>query len=182
MRARTLGAAAATAALVAASIVLPASASASENIRGTVTFPTDPVVECDEGVKIGLGFDVKYLIHLTFTGDDLVRERLILNYTGHFENLDTGEQSTPVHGTANTVTDYVNGTRTTSGTGRSMTMPGFGKVLHEAGHVVFDNESNEVLFQKGPAVNEATPEGAKLVCQAMGLTGGVPLPPPDVHD
>ena len=183
MRPRTLGAAAAAAAaLITVSMALPASASASDNLRGTVTFPTEPVVECDVGVQIGLGFDVRYVFHWTFAGEDLVRERLILNYTGHFENLATGERSAPVHGTGNTVTDFVDGTRTISGSGRSMTMPGLGKVLHEAGHVVIDDESGEALFQKGPSVNEATPEGAKLVCQTMGLTGGEPLEPPDVHD
>jgi len=179
---RTLGAAAASAALIAASMVLPASASASENFRGTLTFPTEPVVECDGGVQIGLGFDVAYAYHLTYAGEELVRERLIMNYTGYFENLDTGDRSAPVRGTGNTVTDFVKGTRTISGTGRSMTMPGLGKVLHEAGHMVVDHESGEVLFQKGPLVNEATPEGAKLVCQVMGLTGGEPLEPPDVHE
>ena len=111
-----------------------------------------------------------------------MRERLILNYTGYFENLTTGDRSTPVRGTGNTVVDFADGTRTISGTGRSMTMPGVGKVLHEAGHVILDNESGEVLFEHGPVVNEATPEGAQLVCQAMGLSGGIPLEPPDVHD
>ena len=78
--------------------------------------------------------------------------------------------------------DFADGTRTISGTGRSVTMPGVGKVLHDAGHVILDNESDEVLFEHGPVVNEATPEGAQLVCQAMGLSGGTPLEPPDVHD
>jgi len=182
MKARTLRAAAATAVVVGASLAVPASASASENYRGTVSFPVEPVVQCDGGVEVGLGFDVDYIYHWTYEGDRLVRERLILNYTGYFENLATGDRSAPVRGTGNTVVDFAAGTRTISGSGRSMTMPGVGKVLHEAGHVVLDHESGEVLFEHGPGVNEATPEGAQLVCQAMGLTGGIPLEPPDVHD
>jgi hypothetical protein len=182
MKARTLGAAAATAVVVGASLAVPASASASENYRGTVSFPVEPVVQCDGGVEVGLGFDVDYIYHWTYEGDRLVRERLILNYTGYFENLATGDRSGAVRGTGNTVVDFAAGTRTISGSGRSMTMPGVGKVLHEAGHVVLDHESGEVLFEHGPGVNEATPEGAQLVCQAMGLTGGIPLEPPDVHD
>ena len=63
-----------------------------------------------------------------------------------------------------------------------MTIPGIGKVLHEAGHSVLDVESGEVLIEHGPSLNESTLEGAQLVCQAMGLTGGIPLEPPDVHD
>ena len=133
-------------------------------------------------MEIGLAFDVDFIYHWTYEEGELVRERLILNYTGYFENLTTGDRSTPVRGTGNTVVDFADGTRTISGTGRSVTMPGVGKVLHEAGHVILDNESGEVLFEHGPVVNEATPEGAQLVCQAMGLSGGTPLEPPDVHD
>ena len=182
MKARTLGAAAATAVVVGASMAVPASASAQENYRGTVSFPVAPVVECDSGVEIGLAFDVGFIYHWTYDEGELVQERLILSYTGYFENLATGERSTPVRGTGNTVEDFAEGTRTISGAGRSMTMPGVGKVLHEAGHVVIDQESGVALFEHGPVVNEATPEGAQLVCQAMGLTGGTPLAPPDVHD
>ena len=62
MKARTLGAAAATAAVVGASMALPASASASDNnYRGTVSFPVAPVVGCDGGRStvrklMGVGF------------------------------------------------------------------------------------------------------------------------------
>ena len=61
-------------------------------------------------------------------------------------------------------------------------MPGVGKVLHEAGHVVLDQKSGEVLVTRSPVVNEVTLDGAQLVCQAMGLSGGIPIEPPDVHD
>jgi hypothetical protein len=180
---RNLGTAAAVATLLAGSVIGATPASAQENFRGSVTFPADaPVVECDGGVGIGLTFDIDFTFHWTYDESALVRERLTLRYTGYFENLDTGERSTPVRGTGNTVTDYADGTRTTSGSGRSMTMPGVGTVLHEAGHAVFDLETGQLLVSHGPTVNEATPEGAQLVCSAMGLTGGVPLEPPDVHD
>jgi hypothetical protein len=182
MTPRILGTAAVAVALATGSIVGATTASAQENLRGTVSFPVAPVVGCNGGVEIGLGFDVAYVYHWTYEEAELVQERLILNYTGYFENLTTGERSTPVRGTGNTVVDFAEGTRTISGTGRSMTMPGVGKVLHEAGHVVLDHESGEVLFEHGPVVNEATSEGAQLVCQAMGLTGGTLLEPPDVHD
>ena len=182
MKARILGTAVTAAALVTGSLVGATSAAAQEHVRGTVSFPVAPVVECDGGVQIGLAFDVAYIYHWTYEGDELVRERLVLHYTGYFENLSTGERSTPVRGTGNTVVDFAEGTRTISGTGRSMTVPGVGKVLHEAGHVVVDHGSGEVLVAHGPTVSEATPEGAQLVCQAMGLTGGTPLAPPDVHD
>lgn len=179
---RLAGTAAAIAALAGGSLATATPASAQDNLRGTVSFPLAPVVECDGGVVIGLAFDVGYVFHWTYDDGALVRERLILNYTGWFENLSTGERSTPVRGTGNTVVDFVDGTRTISGSGRSMTMPGVGTVLHEAGHTVIDHESGEVIVSHGPTVNEATPEGAQLVCQAMGLTGGIPLAPPDVHD
>lgn len=183
MTARILGTAGAAAALLVGSVLGATPASAQENFRGSVTFPADaPVVECDGGVGIGLTFDVDFTFHWTYDEDALVRERLILRYTGYFENLATGERSAPVRGTGNTVTDYADGTRTTSGSGRSMTMPGVGTVLHEAGHAVFDLETGQLLISHGPTVNEATTEGAKLVCSAMGLSGGVPLEPPNVHD
>ena len=183
MKARILGTAAAALALAAGSAVGATSAAAQDNVRGTVSFPADvPVVECSGGVGIGLAFDVDYIFHWTYEDGALVRERLVLTYTGYFENLSTGERSAPVRGTGNTVVDVVEGTRTISGSGRSMTLPGVGKVLHEAGHTVLDHESGEVLLTHGPVVNEATPEGAQLVCQAMGLSGGVPLEPPNVHD
>ena len=183
MTARILGTAMATAALATGSIVAATPASAQENVRGSVTLPSEgAVVECDGDVGIGLTFDVDFVFHWTYDDAGLVRERLTLRYTGYFEYLSTGERSTPVRGTGNTVTDYADGTRTTSGNGRSMTMPGVGTVLHEAGHAVFDLETGQLLVSHGPAVNEATPEGAQLVCAAMGLSGGVPLEPPNVHD
>lgn len=183
MNARILGTAVAAAALVTGSVVGASSAAAQENYRGTVSFPADtPLVECDGGVGIGLALDVAYIYHWTYDDIGLVRERLILSYTGYFENLSTGERSVPVRGTGNTAVDVAAGTRTISGTGRSMTMPGIGKVLHEAGHAVLDHETGEVLIAHGPTVNEASPEGAQLVCQAMGLSGGIPLEPPNVHD
>lgn len=46
---------------------------------------------------------------------------------------------------------------------------------------MFDLETEKLVVSHGPAVNESTPEGARLVCTAMGLTGGVPTEPPDVH-
>jgi len=183
MNTRILGTLVTAAALVTGSVVGATSAAAQENFRGAVSLPAEaPLVECDGGVGISLALDVDYIYHWTYDEGGLVRERLILNYTGYFVNLSTGDRSAPVRGTGNTVWDLTEGTRTISGTGRSMTMPGVGKVLHEAGHVVIDEESGEVLFEQGPGVNEATPEGAQLVCQAMGLTGGVPLEPPDVHE
>jgi len=169
MTARILGTAMATAALATGSIVAATPASAQENVRGSVTLPSEgAVVECDGDVGIGLTFDVDFVFHWTYDDAGLVRERLTLR--------------SPVRGTGNTVTDYADGTRTTSGNGRSMTMPGVGTVLHEAGHAVFDLETGQLLVSHGPAVNEATPEGAQLVCAAMGLSGGVPLEPPNVHD
>lgn len=176
------GAIAATAAVGAVTLALPATASAEDNLRGSVSFPVAPVVQCDGGVQIGLGFDVDYTFHWTYEADELVRERLTLRYSGWFENLATGARSVPVRGTGNTVVDFVDGTRTVSGSGRSMTMPGIGVVLQDAGHSVIDDATGELLVGHGPMLNEATPEGARLVCAAMGLTGGVPLAPPDVHD
>ena len=54
-------------------------------------------------MEIGLAFDVDFIYHWTYEEGELVRERLILNYTGYFENLTTGDRSTPVRGTGNTV-------------------------------------------------------------------------------
>ncbi|WP_377641809.1 hypothetical protein [Oryzobacter terrae] len=180
---RLAGTTLAVAALATASVAGATAASAQEVLRGSLSFPADtPVVECDGGVGIGLALDVDYAYHWTYEGDELVQERLILRYSGWFENQSTGERSDTVRGTGNTVVDFVAGTRTLSGTGRSMTLPGVGKVLHEAGHSVLVHETGEVLSTHGPLVNEATAEGARSVCAAMGLTGGVPLEPPDVHD
>ena len=179
---RLAGTVAATTAMAAASLAAAAPASAQENLRGSVSFPAAPVVECDGAMQIGLGFDVDLTFHWTYEGDALVRERLTMRYTGQFANLSTGEVSTPVRGTSNTVIDLTEGTLTASGNPRSMTMPGVGVVLHEAGRFVLDLETGQVLVERGPKLNETTPEGARLVCEAMGLTGGTPLEPPDVHD
>lgn len=169
-------------ALLGAASATPAAAAGPEIFRGSVSLPAAPVVECDGGVTLALAFDVDFTNTWTYDGDVLVRERLLLRYTGHVENLSTGERSVPVRGTGNTVVDLVDGTRSVSGNGRSMTMPGVGTVLHEAGHAVFDHETGELLVSHGPVVSEATAEGAQLLCAAMGLTGGTPLEPPNVHD
>ena len=174
--------AAVIAAVATASVAGATAAQAQENVRGSISFPASPLVVCDGGVEIGMPLDVDFTFHWTYEGEALVQERLTMRYTGRFVNLSTGETSTPVRGTSNTLVDLVDGTLTSSGSPRTMTMPGVGTVLLEAGHFVIDQQTGEVVVERGPKLNESTVEGAQAVCAAMGLTGGVPLTPPDVHD
>lgn len=172
-----LAAAGAAGAVVIGSAV-PATASEgrTEVTRGSVSLPIAPAVECGDGAIVGLAFDVVYTEHTTTDASGaLVRTRLTIRYDGAFVDLFTGARSDTVHGTANSMLDFTTGLHTVSGNQRSLTVPGEGKVLHEAGHVVLDLESGDALVERGPKLGEVTVEGAEAVCGLFGRTGGSPL-------
>ena len=61
-----------------AAAAAPAAAAGPEIVRGSVSLPAAPVVECDGGVTLALAFDVDFAFTWTYDGDALVRERLHL--------------------------------------------------------------------------------------------------------
>lgn len=185
MTARILGTAVAAAALLIGSAVAASPVSAQDNVRGSVFFPAEwaPVAQCGGGEVIGLAFEVDFTRHEMYGSDgEVLRERLTMVYKGWLEDLSSGERSGPVMGTRNILFDYVADRYTNSGNMRSMTLPGVGKVFQYSGHEVWELEADELIVKHGPTVDELSPGGAVTVCQAMGLSGGIPMEPPNVHD
>lgn len=172
----TLGRIVATAGFGLATVLTAApAAQAAENLtRDRLSWaPADEVVAtCADGSDIGLGFDLVRNVHLfTDASGEVVKESRNVNYTGIFENLDTGERYT-FQGTRIVTFDLVAGTFTSRGNYRTVTMPGAGTVLHEAGMYVEDLDV-EGLFhhQAGPTFDEWDAGGADAVCSLFGLAG-----------
>jgi hypothetical protein len=79
----------------------------------------------------------------------LVREARHLIFTGSQTNDETGT-SLPVNGTFRQVFDFVNGTFTSTGSLRHVTVPGSGIVLNESGRTIIDMADDSILFMAGP--------------------------------
>jgi hypothetical protein len=69
------------------------------------------------------------------------------------------------HGTARIHLDFVSGIVTETGNSRTMTLPGEGWVIKNAGRTVSDLATGEVTWKAGPA----TAEDATILCGLFGL-------------
>jgi hypothetical protein len=148
-------------------------ASAAENVnREFLSRPTtdEVVATCADGSEVGLGFDLTRNVHNFYDSDgELVRQSRNVNYVGTFENFGTGERYT-FRGTRIVTFDFVNGTFTSRGNYRTVTMPGAGTVLHAAGIYVEDLDVEGLFYhQAGPNFDEWAPGGDAAVCSLFGL-------------
>jgi len=163
----------ASAAITATALAAPASADTMT--RDSLSWPaTDEVVAtCEGGAEIGLGFDLTRNVHDRYDGSgELTRQIRNVNYTGIFENLATGDRYT-FQGTRVVTFDFVDGTFTSRGNYRTVTMPGAGTVLHTAGMYVEDLDVEGLFYhQAGPVFDEWTAGGAAAVCSLFGLAVG----------
>lgn len=89
---------------------------------------------------------------------------LNLRYTMRYTDLATGETHT-AQGTRHLTIDD-SGYVTDSGNHRSLSVPGEGHVLKQAGHKVFDATSDQVVWNAGPLEGD---EDAARVCAIFGL-------------
>lgn len=159
---------------LAGSALFTAPAQAAENTRDAVSWaPSDEVVAvCDDGSRIGLGFDLVRNIHVHSdrTGE-VLREMRNVNYTGIFEDLDSGERYT-FQGTRIVSLDFEEGLFVSRGNYRTVTMPGAGTVLHESGMYVEDLDVEGLFYHRaGPDFDEWDLGGAEAVCSLFGLGG-----------
>lgn len=157
---------------LAATAALAGPASAADNTRSSLSWPTtdEIVAVCDDGSEIGLGFDLVRNVHVFEDRDGtVVRESRNVNYTGTFENFATGERY-EFQGTRIVTFDFVARTFTSRGNYRTVTMPGAGVVLHTTGMYVEDLDV-EGLFHReaGPRLDEWTAGGTEAVCSLFGL-------------
>ena len=160
---------------LAGALAAAGSAAAADNSRGALSWPTtdEIVAVCDDGSEIGLGFDLVRNVHdFTNRDGDVVRQTRNVNYTGIFENFSSGERYT-FQGTRVVTFDFVEGTFTSRGNYRTVTMPGAGVVLHTTGIYVEDLDV-EGLFHReaGPRFDEWSPGGDDAVCSLFGLSAG----------
>jgi hypothetical protein len=169
----TLPAALLVAAGVAAQVSLAGPAGAAENSRSSVSFdPADEVGwTCSDGSQVGLGFDIVRNVHDEYDADgNLTLERRTVNYTGIFENLTSGERYT-FQGTRVVTFDFVDGTFTSAGNYRTVTMPHAGIVLHDTGISVESLDVEGLVYaDHGPSLDEWA-AGSDAVCSLFGLQG-----------
>jgi hypothetical protein len=158
---------------VVAATVLASPASADTMTRDSLSWPAsdEVVATCEGGVEIGLGFDLTRNVHHQYNGaGELTREIRNVNYTGIFENLATSEEYT-FQGTRVVTFDFVDGSFTSRGNYRTVTMPGAGTVLHTTGMYVEDLDIEGLFYHKaGPVFDEWTDGAGDAVCSLFGLT------------
>lgn len=153
----TFAAFAATAFAFTAASALPASA--ADNSRSSIVFEQEPVASCSGGETITLGFDIVRNIHLTYdeSGEPTLMRRNV-NFTGILQVEGTDREHT-FQGAIMFTADYVTGLFTRAGNQRSVTQPGLGKVIQDAGRTVADIEDPDNLyFSAGPKESDLTPD------------------------
>jgi len=175
MTKRLLSAIVAVLAPIAATAVLASPAQAAVvNTHGDHVFwdPADEVGwTCSGGSQIGLGFDITRNIHEYYDGDgNLTLLRRNVNFIGIFENLTSGEQYT-FQGTRIVTLDFVNGTFSSAGNYRTVTMPGAGIVLQAAGVSVESLDTEGLIFHAGGPTYDEWAGGSAAVCSLFGLQG-----------
>ena len=128
------------------------------HFTGTV----DPWFECD-GFHLILDYDAVVRVTEYFNADgDLVRARTYGHGSGTFYNSETGESNT---GSSPQIyfDDFVAGTTTIVGRLNHNNLPGEGNVALDAGRIVFDMETGEVLFSAGPHPGEENIDWCSIV-------------------
>ena len=122
----------------------------------------DPWFECD-GFDLILNYDVDVRLTEYFNVDgDLVRARAISHGSGTFYNSVTLVSNT---GSSPSIyfDDYVEGTTTIVGRLNHNNLPGEGNVALDAGRIVYDWETGEVIFSAGPHPGEANIDWCSIV-------------------
>lgn len=153
MRSRLSILAAASTVLAALGVMVPAQA--AENIRESVSFEPFPVLTCDGGEVITVGFDLDRTMHNTYAEDgELTLQKRTINYTGTFR-VEGTDLAYPFRGTRIVTLDFANNRFISTGNVRTVTVPGEGVVFHYTGRVVDDLETGELLFSSGPKFWEA---------------------------
>lgn len=151
---------------------LAAPATAAPVDRESLSWPAsdEVVATCEGGVEIGLGFDLTRNVHDRYNRDgELVRQMRNVVFVGYFERLDTHEQHR-FHGSRVVTMDFVDGTFTSVGAYRIVTMPGEGAVFLEAGRYVEDLDVEGVFYaQSGPKFDEWDEGGEAVSCALFGL-------------
>lgn len=89
-----------------------------------------PIVGCADGTRVGLGFHVNFTRHeYTDASGELTRTRVNMQYDGYVENLTTGQTADFGHGARTVTFNLLDGTSTSNGNYRTLTLPGAGAVL-----------------------------------------------------
>ena len=130
----------------------------SETFTGTI----EGWRECD-GFVINLEFDVTLRITQYYDANgNLVRERVKAYGTGTLINSETGETNT---GSSPQIyfNDFIEGTETTVGRRNHNNLPGEGNVALDAGRIVIDMQTGEVLFSAGPHPGEENIDWCSVV-------------------
>jgi hypothetical protein len=110
-------------------------------------FPSEPL--CDD-FTVTSEFQVsRSIVQYYDQSGALLREVRHIFFTGTQTNDATGTWL-PVDGNFHQVFNFVDGTFTTTGSGRHVTLPGSGIVLHDSGRIVINMADESALFLAGP--------------------------------
>jgi len=167
---RALVIVAAAAAALAVSTASPTVAKPVD--RASMSWPAadEVVATCEDGSQIGLGFDLTRNVHDRYDRSGvLVSQTRNVVYTGYFENLGTGERHS-FRGTRVVTSDFVDGTFTSRGAYRVVTMAGEGAVFLAAGRYVEDLDVEGLFYaSSGPKLDEFSEGGQEITCALFGL-------------
>jgi hypothetical protein len=141
-------------------------ASAETLTHTTETFhlvgEVDPWFTCD-GFHLILTYDATVRVTEYFNDSgEMVRARTYGHGSGTFVNSETGESNT---GSSPQIyfDDYVAGTTTIVGRLNHNNLPGEGNVALDAGRIVFDMNTGDVLFSAGPHPGEENIDWCSIV-------------------
>ena len=126
--------------------------------------PPEPMARCGDFLIIveGIGSN-RVTTHFDGAGRP-VRTQFHGIYNGTMTNSVTGKVLTDMPSVVSVTVDLVAGTRTVVGAGWTVTVPGAGAVLIEAGRLVFDGAGPPV-FIAGPHL--PPPETIGALCEAL---------------
>lgn len=147
-------------------LVLPLSLSAVEPVseRFEFAYESEPMAGCGDFVILADGAGTTHVT--TFFDRDGAPKRVTVhgNYTGLMTNSVTGKTLVDAPSVAFITIDVQAGTQTNVGTYWSVTVPGVGVILLEAGRLVFDGAGPPV-FIAGPHL--PPPEAIATLCRAL---------------
>ena len=150
--------------LIALVLPLPLYAAGPVAERFDFAYESEPMAGCGDFVILADGAGTTHLT--TFYDRQGAPSRITMhgNYSGLMTNSISGKTLVDAPSVANITIDVQAGTQTNVGTYWSVTVPGVGVILLEAGRLVFDGEGPPV-FVAGPHL--PPPETIASLCRAL---------------
>jgi hypothetical protein len=92
--------------------------------------------------------DIRTTTFFNSTGEPVRQQALFTTFVATIDNPENGKTLVDNNASA-VITNFEAGTDTIAGTVFNINLPGFGNVVLDAGRLIFDTETGEVLFEAG---------------------------------